>query len=136
MMRFLCGSALCVVLVGTVACGSTKVYQNQKTVTHQGDLYNLTAVTKISSRLEATSLDGQTINLRGLDKKQFQQLVSDRASLEATSYIDMDTQHMVYQTSFLKKHSELRRMESNLDSAMSSIQRFMKDKKKRQLDLK
>ena len=43
---------------------------------------------------------------------------------------------MVYQTSVLEKHSQLRRMESNLDSAMSSISSFMKNKKSTQLNLK
>ena len=136
MQGFLRGFLVVAVFLTVIDCGSTKVIQGQKTVSYQGDIYNLSSVTKISSRIETSSPEGEVVNLRGVDKKQFQTYVADWEPLKATSYIDMDAQHMVYQTSVIKKHSELRRMESNLSSAMSSIQSFMKSKKASQLKLR
>lgn len=127
---------LSVLIAAVLACSSTRVVQGQKTVAHRGDIYNLTSVTKISSRIEAISPEGHTVNLKGVDSKQFQAFVADWGTVKATSYIDMDAQHMVYQTKNIKKHSELRRMERDLGSAMSSIQSFMKSKKSSQLNLK
>lgn len=135
-MRLVRGLSFSLLIVGALACSSTRVVQGQKTVAHQGDIYNLTSVTKISSRIETISPEGHSVSLKGVDKNQFETFVSDWGTLKATSYIDMDAQHMVYQTKSIQKHSELRRMERDLDSAMSSIQSFMKSKKSRQLNLK
>ena len=129
-----------VLLVACVASlagcmSSTKVYNTQKTVTYRGDLYNVSNVQKIGTRIEGRTADGQVINMKGMDKRDAGKLLDEHSSLVVSTVFDMDEQEMVYQRSKITKSSEFSKMVSKFDSANKKLSKFMANKKSTQLKL-
>jgi regulatory protein YycH of two-component signal transduction system YycFG len=125
-----------VALIVTVGCGSTKVYNTDKTVIYKGSMYNISNVTHFSSRIEAKTSAGDTVNLAGYDKSRFEALVAKEGTAMVQSLIIMDDQTIVYQSATLTKYSQFDKMRKSLASAMDQIANFMKKKKTTQLNLK
>jgi hypothetical protein len=127
-------------LAGIVAlpgCGSTtKVYTNDKTLVYRGDLYNLSNVQRLGSRVEGKLPNGDKVNMKQMDKKEINRLLDEHESFVVTSYVEMDDKEMVFQNSRVDSYSDVSKMTKNIDSAMSKIQKFMADKKSTQLKLK
>ncbi len=117
-------------------CGSTKVYTNDKTLVYRGDLYNLSNVQRLSSRVEGKLPNGDKVNLKRMDKKEINKLLDEHSSFVVTSYVVMDDKDMVFQNSRVKSYSDVSKMTKNLDKAMGNIQKFMANKKSTQLKLK
>jgi len=125
-----------VALIVTVGCGSTKVYNTDKTVIYKGSMYNISNVTHFSSKIEATTSAGDTVNLAGYDKTRFESFVAKEGTVMVQSLIVMDDQTIAYQSATPKKYSEFDKMRKSLASAMDQIANFMKKKKTTQLNLK
>jgi len=125
-----------VALMVTVGCGSTKVYNTDKTVIYKSDMYNVSNVTHYSSKLEAKMTEGEAVNLTTYDKTRFEAFVGEQGTIMVQSLIVMDDTTIVYQSATPKKYSDFDKMRKNLGSAMDQIAKFMKDKKKTQLNLK
>jgi hypothetical protein len=125
-----------VALMVTVGCGSTKVYNTDKTVIYRSNMYNVSNVTQYSSKLEAKTTDGEAWDLTNFDKTRFESFVGEQGSVMVQSLILMDDKTIVYQSATPKKYSDFDKMRKNLDSAMNQMAKFMKDKKKTQLNLK
>lgn len=117
-------------------CGSTKVYTNDKTLVYRGDLYNLSNVQRLSSRVEGTLPNGDKVNMKRMDKKEINKLLDEHSSFVVTTYIEMDDKDMVYQNSRVKSYSDVSNMTKRIDKAMGNIQKFMANKKSTQLKLK
>jgi hypothetical protein len=131
------GVLLLVAVMLTIgACGSTKVYTAQKTIVYNGELYNMGNVQKIGSSMVGTLPNGDTVNMRTLDKKAAQALFKDNDSVIVKSTVQMDDQEMVYQNGRVTKYSDYSKMVKNFDNALNNINKFMADKKKTQLKLK
>ena len=132
--------AILLLLAGIVAlpgCGSTtKVYTNDKTLVYRGDLYNLSNVQRLGSRVEGKLPNGDKVNLKLMDKKEINRLLDEHESFVVTSYVEMDDKEMVFQNSRVDSYSDVSTMNKNIDSAMSKIQKFMANKKSTQLKLK
>jgi hypothetical protein len=131
--------AVLLLLAGIVAlpgCGSTKVYTNDKTLVYRSNLYNLSNVQRLGSRVEGTLPNGDKINLAQMDKKEINKLLDDHSSLVVTTFVEMDDKDMVYQNSKIKSYSDFSTMTKRLDKAMGNIQKFMANKKSTQLKLK
>ena len=128
-----------VLLVACVAslagCSSTKVYNTQKTVTYRGDLYNVSNVQKIGTRVEGRTPGGDVINMKGMDKREAGRLLDEHSSLVVSTVFDMDAQEMVYQRSEITKSSEFSKMVSNFEKAGNKLSKFMANKKSTQLKL-
>jgi hypothetical protein len=118
------------------ACGSTKVYTAQKTVVYNGSLYNMSNVQKVSSSIIGTKANGDTVNMRTLDKKGVEALLQQESSIVVRTSVEMDTQEMVYQNARVSKYSDYSKMVKRFDGALNNINKFMADKKKTQLKLK
>jgi hypothetical protein len=114
---------------------STKVYTNDKTLVYRGDLYNLSNVQRLGSRVEGTLPNGDKVNMRQMDKKEINKLLDEHGSFQVTTYVGMDDKEMVYESKSVKSYSDVSKMTKNIDSAMSKIQKFMANKKSRQLKL-
>jgi regulatory protein YycH of two-component signal transduction system YycFG len=126
-------------LAGIVAlpgCGSTKVYTNDKTLVYRGELYNLSNVQRLGSRVEGKLPNGDKVNMKQMDKKEINRLLDEHESFVVTSYVEMDDKEMVFQNSRVDSYSDVSKMTKNIDSAMSKIQKFMANKKSTQLKLK
>ncbi|RLE32909.1 MAG: hypothetical protein DRJ61_08430 [Acidobacteria bacterium] len=118
------------------ACGSTKVYTAEKTMTYKGSLYTLTGASKISSHVNGETSEGEILDLRSVNKAQFKALVEKHGVLEVTTSINIADEAVVAQTATVEKYSDLEKMTKNLNSKMKKIAKFMKDKKDTQLNLK
>jgi len=127
---------LLAVMLSIGACGSTKVYTADKTVVYNGSLYNMSNIQKISSTVVGTKANGDTVNMRTLDKKGVEALLKQESSIVVKTAIDMDTQELVYQNSRVSKYSDYSKMVKRFDTALNDINKFMADKKKTQLKLK
>ena len=123
-------------IVALPGCGSTtKVYTNDKTLVYRGDLYNLSNVQRLGSRVEGTLPNGDKVDMKRMDKKEINGLLDEHSSFVVTSYIEMDDKEMVFQNSRVDSYSDVSKMTKNIDSAMSKIQKFMANKKSTQLKL-
>ncbi len=118
------------------ACGSTKVYTAEKTMTYNGSIYTLSGVSKITSKVEGTTPDGETIDLGSVDKAQFKALKEKSGSLEVTTAMVLGDEEVTVETGTVDKYSDLEKMIKNLDKKLQKITKFMKDAKKTQLELK
>jgi hypothetical protein len=127
-------------LAGIVAlpgCGSTtKVYTNDKTLVYRGDLYNLSNVQRLGSRVEGKLPNGDKVNMKQMDKKEINKLLDEHSSFVVTSYVEMDDKEMVFQNGRVDSYSDVSSMTKSLGSAMGKIQKFMANKKSTQLKLK
>jgi hypothetical protein len=117
-------------------CGSTKVYTADKTITYKGDLYNVSNVQKISTRVEGKLPGGEVKNMKNMDKKAVGSLLQEGSPIVVTTIVDMDSQEMIYQRSSVTKYSEFSSMMKNINNASGKIGKFMADKKSTQLKLK
>jgi hypothetical protein len=124
------------IMLSIGACGSTKVYTAQKTVVYNGSLYNMSNVQKLSNSIIGTKANGDTVNMRSMDKKAVEALLKQESSIVVKSTITMDTQELVYQNARVSKYSDYSKMVSRFDGALKDINKFMADKKKTQLKLK
>ena len=126
-------------LAGIVALpgcfSSTKVYTNDKTLVYKGDLYNLSNVQKLGYRVEGTLPNGDKVNMKQMDKKEINRLLDEHESFQVTSFVEMDDREMVYESRRVDSYSNVSKITKNIESAMSKIQKFMANKKSRQLKL-
>lgn len=124
------------IMLSIGACGSTKVYTAQKTVIYNGSLYNMANVQKLSNSVIGTKANGDTVNMRAMDKKAVEALLKQESSIVVKTTITMDSQELVYQNARVSKYSDYSKMVSRFDGALKNISKFMADKKKTQLKLK
>ena len=127
---------LAISILALSGCGSTKVYTANKTLVHSGDIYNLSAVQRVGSRVEATLPNGDVINPQGMDKKEFNALLNEHQSVLVASIVELDSQEFVYERKRVSKYSDYTNMMKRRDTAMNNIRKFMADKKKTQYTLK
>ena len=131
--------AILLLLAGIVALpgcfSSSKVYTNDKTLVYKGDLYNLANVQKLGSRVEGTLPNGDKVNMKQMDKKEINRLLDEHESFQVTSFVEMDDREMVYESRRVDSYSNVSKITKNIESAMSKIQKFMANKKSRQLKL-
>lgn len=117
-------------------CGSTKVYNNDKTVVYNGALYNLSAVKQITSKSIGKLSDDNTVNLKGVTKKEFEAYLKQYDSIYIRMFFDLDGQEMLYRASSVDRWSDYQKMLNSFEKASKQITSLMSDKKKMQLKLK
>ena len=127
---------LLICMLSLTGCGSTKVYNASKTVVYNGATYNLSNVQRIGSRVEGTLPSGDKVQLRGIDKKGFNALLDDNNFVQVTAFIELDEKEFVYRNKQVKSYSDFTKILKSQESAMSSINKFMANKKSTQLKLK
>jgi len=118
-----------------VACGGTKVYNNDKTVVYNGAIYNISKVDEINTRITGKLADDSSVNLRGADRQQIEAYLA-----QGTMYVRMafalDDREMLYRANSVTKWSEYSGMLKSFEEAGKQITSLMGDKKKMQLKLK
>jgi len=135
-MRKTSGIVVAIAVLVLAACGSTKVYTAEKTMTYKGSLYTLTGVSKISSRVDGKTSEGETLDLRSVNKAQFKALVEKHGALDVTTVIDIGEEEIDVENSRVEKYSDLEKMTKKMNSNMKKISDFMAHKKDTQLNLK
>jgi len=135
--NFIAVSLLSVGMLFMAGCfSSTKVVTASKSVTYKGDLYNVSNVSKIGTRIEGKLPNGDVRTMKNMDKKSVQALLEDNSPIMVSSIIDMDDQQLVYERKNITKYSEFSKMQKNFESAAGKISKFMANKKSTQLKLK
>lgn len=119
-----------------IACGGTKVYNVDKTITYRDSLYNMSTVRQVSGREEATLENGDVVQLRNKDKKELEKFFKENPDTMVSMIVDLDDQEMLYLRMQVKNYSEYSRLNKRFDSALKDITKFMGDKKATQLKLK
>jgi hypothetical protein len=117
-------------------CGGTKVYQTNKTVVYRGTIYNITDVKQINSIVEGTLANGETINLKGVERKRFESLVDEHGSIRVRMVFDFDEQDLVYRSAPVDSWKDFSRMQRSFESAANKIAKLMEDRKDTQVELK
>jgi hypothetical protein len=123
-------------LILLIGCGGTKVYNNDKTVVYNGAVYNLSKVTQINSKISGKLSDSNTVDLRGVDRKQFEAYLEEYETIYVRMAFGLDEQEMLYRANSIEKWSEYSSMLKSFENAGKQITSLMANKKKMQLKLK
>ena len=118
------------------ACGSTKVYNNDKTVVYNGSVYNVSNAKQISSVITGKLADDNIVNLRGADRKKIEGLLKENGSIYVRMSFMLDEQEMLYRAKSVEKWSDYNRMQKDFQNANKQITSLMANKKKMQLKLR
>ena len=118
------------------ACGSTKVYNNDKTVVYDGSVYNVSNAKQISSVITGKLADDNIVNLRGADRKKIEGLLKENGSIYVRMSFMLDEQEMLYRAKSVDKWSDYNRMQKDFQNANKQITSLMANKKKMQLKLR
>ena len=129
----LTASVLSILLL--TACGSTKVYNSDKTVVYRDAVYNVSKVKQITSKTTGKLADDSSVNLAGADRKQIEAYL-EQGPMYVRMAFGLDDQEMLYRASSVTKWSEYSKMLKSFESARKQITSLMGDKKKMQLKLK
>ena len=116
-------------------CGSTKVYTTEKTMVYKGNLYNLSQVQQIGSRVDLALPSGEAVDTNTLDKKRFQSLVKEHKTLTLSTVLLLDANEVVYERSQIDSYSDYTKHLKRFDKAKKEIADFMSDAKATQLKL-
>ncbi|RLA51774.1 MAG: hypothetical protein DRQ98_11095 [Gammaproteobacteria bacterium] len=117
-------------------CGGTKVYNNDKTVVYNGAMYNVSAVKKVGSKSSGKLSDSNTVDLKGVTKKEFEAYLDEYDKVYVRMAFDLDGQEMLYRASSVDRWKDFQKMQSSFEKAGEQITSLMSDKKKMQLKLK
>jgi hypothetical protein len=107
-----------------------------KTVSYNGTMYNVSNITKTSSRVDGKAGENEIVGLRSIDKPAFESYVKEHGSIIVTTVIVFDEDEMVYKNTRVSKYNDLQKVIKSLDSAMDQIAKFMGKKKASLLKLK
>ncbi len=116
-------------------CGSTKVYTADKTMVYNGNLYNLTQVSQIGSKVDLQAAGGEVIDAGTLDKKGIQSLLKENKNLMMTTQFMLDDKPVVYERVSIDSYSGYSKHVSRFDKAKKKLASFMSDAKATQLKL-
>jgi CRISPR/Cas system-associated protein endoribonuclease Cas2 len=119
-----------------VGCGGTKVYNNDKTVIYNGAIYNLSATKQINSKTSGKLSDSNTVDLKGVTKKQFEAYLKEYGSIYVRMAFVLDDQEMLYRASSVDSWKDFQKMQKSFESASGQISTLMANKKKSQLKLR
>ena len=117
------------------ACGSTKVYNNDKTVVYRDAVYNISKVKQINSKISGKLADDTSVNLAGVERKQIEAYLK-QGPMYVRMAFGLDEQEMLYRASSVSKWSEYSSMLKSFNNASKQITSLMGNKKKMQLKLK
>jgi hypothetical protein len=117
------------------ACGSTKVYNNDKTFVYRYAVYNISKVKQINSKISGKLADDTSVNLAGVERKQIEAYLK-QGPMYVRMAFGLDEQEMLYRASSVSKWSEYSSMLKSFNNASKQITSLMGDKKKMQLKLK
>jgi hypothetical protein len=118
------------------SCGSTKVYNNDKTIVYRDTIYNVSTVKQIRSKTTGKLSDDSVVNLKGADKKKVQGLIKENGSVYVRMSFDLDEQEMLYRAKSVDNWGDYNRMQKDFEKAGTQITSLVGDKKKMQLKLR
>jgi hypothetical protein len=125
--------AACLLILA--GCGSTKVYNSNKTIAFRDSVYNVTEVAVYSSKSEAVISESESIDLRGADKKRISALLEQHGPFLVRQTLSMDDVVIVYQAKNIDSWSDYRKMDKQFKSANKDLKKFLANPKKTQLTL-
>jgi hypothetical protein len=115
---------------------STKVYNTDKTIVYRDSIYNVSNVKVFTARTDGVVSNTQTIPLKGMDKKQFNEILKEHNPILVRQAILVDDTEIVYQAKNVDSWSQFNKMNNQFTKSAKSVQKFLADKKATQLKLK
>jgi hypothetical protein len=128
-------SLIAVAALLLVACGSTKVITADRSIVYRGDIYSLANVSTVSSKLEAIMPGGEVVDVMRYEKRAFNDLIERHGKVTLRSTIEFDDRDMLYEQKAVDRYRDFEKLQRDIGKAMSSVQNFMADPKKTQLNL-
>jgi|TARA_R110002124_G_scaffold195899_4_gene362948 hypothetical protein len=137
-VTFRLSSLFCVAVCALAlsACGSTKVYTSDKTMTYNGTMYNLTRVEQLGTRTDVALPTGVAVNNTPLDKDTIKDLLKAHDTLSVTTLFLLDEREMVYTRQDIDSYSDYSKQIKQFEKAQKRIANFMSEPKSTQLNLK
>lgn len=129
-MRRALWSVFGLALVVAVACGGTKVVNEQKTIVYGGNTINATNVVHIGSKITASLPEGATNDLTQADDAAVEELLAAHKSLNISTVLTFDDQSLTYEAKTITSVKEFKKMKDSLAKAVKKIQKFMKGSSK------
>lgn len=96
-----------------------------KVISYKGNTFNVENVKKVSSRVEGEAGDEAIVGVRSITKKQFNSYVDKAGTVVVTTFIEFDSDQLVYQKVGVTKYGDLQNVIDQLDKAMKQITKFM-----------
>ena len=118
------------------ACGGTKVYDTSKTIVYNGNIYQVTDVKQIGTRVEAVKEDRTIVNLKNKSKDDITALIKANEPLFVRMVFELDEQELIYSATDIDSYRDYSRMESRFEGAGDDIAKLMRAKKTEQLKLR
>jgi len=88
------------------SCGSTKVYNNDKTIVYRDSIYNVSTVRQIKTTNTGKLSDDSSIDLKGANKKKIQSLLKENDSVYVRMAFQLDDQEMLYRAKSVDNWSD------------------------------
>jgi len=130
----LAGSILTMLFIS--GCGSTKVYNNDKTIVYRDSIYNVSTVRTIGTNISGKLSDDSIISLKGANKKKVQSLIEENGAVYVRMSFMLDDEEMLYRAKSVERYSDYSRMQKDFEKAGKQITSLLGDKKKMQLKLR
>jgi len=117
-------------------CGSTKVYNADKTVVYQESVYNVSNVKVFTRRSSGQLADQSMVNLANVDEAGFMELLARSPTIRVRQGFMLDEIEMLYQQGTVSSWKEFKKLNKRFNSASKDLNKFLADSKKTQLKLK
>lgn len=118
------------------ACGSTKIYNNEKTVVYNGAEYSLSRVKQVNGKIRGKLSDTESVSLKNADQNQIEAYLQEYGSIYVRMVFELGQKEMLYRASSIEKWSQYSNMLDSFEAAEEQITSFMVNKRKMQLKLK
>jgi hypothetical protein len=126
--------AVCLMLLA--GCGSTKIYNSNKTIAFRDSVYNVTDVQVYSAKAVAVISDSESLDVKDADKKRINALLKEHGPLFIRQTLSLDELVIVYQAKTVDSWSDFRKIDKQFASAHKDLKKFLANAKKTQLTLK
>ena len=109
------GSILAMLVIAS--CGSTKVYNNDKTIVYNGAMYNVSKAKQINAKSTAKLSDGNTVSTKGADRKQIEAYLDEHESIFVRMAFEFDDQEMLYRANSVDSWKAYSNMNKSFEKA-------------------
>lgn len=135
--RILLLSLIVACLLTVSGCGGsdTKVITAQKTLVMRDSIFNITDFQVYQAHFDASLTDGQTISLRDIEKREFNDLLEQNGVIDVRSVFIFDGKEMVYEARRIDSWSDMKKMRRNFQDAEKDVREFLGDPEETQLKL-
>jgi hypothetical protein len=136
LQNILLSGFLAVVIFLASGCGGTKLYNTNKTIVYRDSIYNITNVQQIVSVIEGKTSDAGMIDLKGVDRKQFESHLKQHGPIFVSMKFQLDDQELVYRAQNVESWKQFKKMNKSFRGAGQDIADLLAHRKDTQVELR